>query len=434
MAALTRRNFARFLALSGSAALFPDRLLSQPEVELEEIGLSSAPLPPAPAEPDERYWKEVRSRFLLPADLGFLNAANLCPTSLAVVEALDRNTRLYDGNPSPTTRSKLMEGREEARRLLAAAFRVTPEEIVITRNTSEGNNIVSSGLQLGSGDEVLTLSDNHPSNLAAWREKAKRFGFTVITLEQPKPHPGPEYYLDAVRKAITPRTKVLAFTHVTNSVGDAFPAAELCSLAREQGVLSLLDGAQSCGILAIDISTVRPDFYTGSAHKFLCGPKETGVLYLNRAVHERIWPSIVSLYPGAVGISRTFESTGQRDEAAMSALGDAVSFQLAIGRAAIEARGRELAQAFMRDLSALPGVTVYTSTDPRRSASVVTFKPAALDPRKLGAALYERDRIAVTARAGTDRPGVRLSPHIYNTLADVERTVSAIRRYVASGL
>ena len=128
--------------------------------------------------------------FLVPKDLAFLNAANLCPMSLPVVEAIEKNMRGYEVNPAPEPRSKLLHAREDARTMLAEALRVTPEEIVLTRNTTEGNNFVSSGLTLGAGDEVIVSTDNHPSNLNAWRQKAKRFGFTVVEVPPPSSSPG----------------------------------------------------------------------------------------------------------------------------------------------------------------------------------------------------------------------------------------------------
>jgi len=432
MPALSRRDFARLLTLTTSAALLPKRAFA--ELPLDDWGLVDAPLPPTPLEPDEKFWQEVRSRFLLPPDLGFINAANLCPTSLPVVEALERNTRQYDANPSNAVRAQLTQGREEARRLLAAALRVTPEEIVITRNTSEANNLVSSGLQLGHDDDVLLFSDNHPSNLNAWREKAKRFGFGVTVVLQVSPHPGTDYYVDAFSKAITPRTRVLGVTHVSSNSGDMFPVAELCRLAHERGVMSLVDGAQSFGVLDVDLSTMRPDFYSGSAHKWPCGPKETGLLYVNREVHDRIWPSVISLYAGAVGISQKLEANGQRDDAALAALAEALKFQGAIGRAVIERRARQLAQHMIERLKQLDGVTMWTPSDPTRSAAIVIFRPGALDPRRLGAALLEKDRIVCTTRAGADRPGLRFSPHFYNTMDEVDRAVDSIRRYMATGV
>ena len=170
----------------------------------------------------------------------------------------------------------------------------------------------------------MVFADNHPSNLTAWNEKAKRFGFTVVTVPQKNPHPGMEYYIDAYTKAITPRTKLIGFTHLSSSVGDLFPAKELCALARERGILSLVDGAQSFGLLDVNLADISPDFYSGSAHKWPCGARECGVLYINTRAHKQIWPSIYSAYPGAVGISRTFESFGQRDEATMIAFGTAL--------------------------------------------------------------------------------------------------------------
>ena len=256
----------------------------------------------------------------MPAGLACMNAANLCPSSARVLDAYFNSTRSVDRDPSAQNRQNTKKGREAARRALATFLRVTPEEIVITRNTSESNNFVSSGLDLKPGDEVLILDDNHPSNDEAWRQKAERFGFTVHAVEQKNPHPGADYYIDAFRKQLTSRTKVVAFTHVTASVGDLLPAAELCALAREHGALSLVDGAQSFGVLDVDLSKMQPDFFSGSAHKWPCGPKECGVLFVNKRVHDRIKPSIVSLYPGDVGISKTMEAFGQRDEPAIDGI------------------------------------------------------------------------------------------------------------------
>jgi selenocysteine lyase/cysteine desulfurase len=277
------------------------------------------------------------------------------------------------------------------------------------------------------------FGDNHPSSNAAWKTKAERFGYQVVTVPVISPHPGAEAYIDAFAKAITPRTRVLAFTHVTNSVGDLLPAAELCAMARAKGVLTLVDGAQTFGVLNVNLGEMQPDFYSGSLHKWPCGPKETGVLFLARATHDRVWPSIVSLYPGTVGVSRKLEGMGQRDDAALAALGAAVAFQTTIGRAAIETRVRALAQALITGLTEIRGVTVWTHNDPRRSLAVVTAKPADLDVRKVAATLRAEDRIVVATRGGQDRPGLRFSPHFYNTMDEIERAVGAVKRLVAQG-
>jgi selenocysteine lyase/cysteine desulfurase len=431
MTALSRRDFTRLLAVSGSATFLP---LARHGESLERLGFSTAPLPRTPAEPDEKFWREVRSRFLIPRDVAFLNAANLCPTSLPVIETIEKNIRDYELNPSPEVRSVLLHAREDARRLLADALRVTPEELVLTRNTTEGNNFVSSGLTLGSGDEVVVSADNHPSNLNAWRQKANRFGFSVVTVPAPAGHPGTEGYVDLFTKAFTPKTKVLAVTYVSSNSGDVLPVAELWRAARDRGILSLVDGAQAFGVLDVNLAEVKPDFFTGSMHKWPCGPKEKGVLYINRAVQDRIVPTIYGVYGGATGISRTFEAEGQRDDASIAATVKALEFQGTIGRDVIEKRTQALARHLMTELGKIDGISFRTDATPGRSAAIVIFKPGALDPRKLGDALT-KERIVVTVRGvNGSNPGLRASPHFYNTMDDLDRFIATIARFVRMGV
>jgi len=433
MTSISRRDFARFVALSGTATLLPARAFADQEA-LESLGYSARPLPPTPAEPDEKFWRDVRARFLVPRDLAFLNAANLCPMSLPVIEAIEKNVRDYEVDPSPEVRSVLLHAREDARKLLADALRVTVDELVLTRNTTEGNNFVSSGLTLGAGDEVVVSADNHPSNLVAWRQKGARFGFSVVTVATPAHHPGADGYVDSFVKAFTPKTKVVAVTYVSSNSGDVLPVAALCRAARERGVLSLVDGAQAFGVIDVNLAEVKPDFFTGSMHKWPCGPKEKGVLYVNKAIQDRIAPSIYGVYGGATGISRTFEAEGQRDDASIAAVVKALEFQGTIGRDVVERRARSLAQHLMRELQKLDGVQLWTDPAPDRSASIVIFKPGSLDPRKLGDA-RTKERIVVTVRgANGSNPGLRASPHFYNTMDDIDRFVGTIAKYMRTGV
>ena len=423
---MNRREFARILAIGGAVPFVtPDLAWARG---------ATPKLPPTPASPDEKFWLSVRDQFVMPKELTMLNAANLCPSSGPVLETLYKVTKDMDPDPSADNRAKLGDGRENTRKLLAEFLHVTPEDIVITRNTSESNNLVSTGLDLKPGDEVLLTADNHPSNHTAWQEKAKRFGFKVIDVPVPNPHPGFDHYVEAFRKMITPQTKVISFTHLTSTVGDLFPAKEICKLARERGILTLVDGAQSFGLLDVDLGDIQPDFYSGSAHKWPCGPKENGVLYINKNAQSKIWASIFSAYPGRVGVSRTFEGFGQRDEPAMIAFGEALKLQTTIGRAQIEKRSRELTTALIDGLQKINGVKIWTSPDVSRRAAVLSFQPGNLDVRKLSTALYQKDRIGCATRGGQDRAGLRFSPHFYNTHADVEKTVAAVKKYMAAGV
>jgi isopenicillin-N epimerase len=424
---VSRRNFAKLFAVGGSAALLSDPIFAR------EMAAASDILPAGPSA-GEPFWKSVREQFVMPPDLAVMNAANLCPASRPAAEALTRESKSVDSDPSPTNRARLMPEKEATRVALAEFLRVTPDDIIITRNTSESNNMVSNGLDLKAGDEVLLHEDNHPSNLVAWQEKAKRFGFSVVIVPQKNPHPGAEYYVEAFTKAITPRTRVLSVTHLTSTVGDIMPAKELAALARSRGILFMLDGAQSFGLLDVNLADIQPDFYSGSSHKWPCGARECGVLYVNKAAQAKLWPSVYSAYPGAVGFSKTFESFGQRDEATMIAMHEALTFQTKVGRAAIEKRSRDLTTQLIAGLTKIPGITNWTSPVAERRVAVVSFVPGTLDANKLAAALYTNDRIGITTRGGKDRPGIRVSPHFYNSPAEVDKFVGAMAKYMKNGV
>src|SRR2546428_12571319 len=144
----------------------------------------------------------------------------------------------------------------------------------------------------------------------AWKQKAKRYGFTVKEIATPNPHPGAEYYVDAFTRANTPNTKVIGFTHLTSTVGDLFPAKEICRLARERGILTLVDGAQTFGLFDVDLSDIQSDFYSGSAHKRPLGAKENCVLFIKHNGHPKILATIYIAYPCGVRISRAFQGFG----------------------------------------------------------------------------------------------------------------------------
>ena len=421
---LSRREFARLFAIGGSVAILSHQKLMGSKIEtLIKPLLASGKVD----------WEKIQSQFLIPPELTILNAANLCPSPAHVLETVTNYTRRLDSKPVPSYRAEMIAVKERTRHELAKYLRVTPDEILITRNTSESNNWVSNGLDLKEGDEVVIFSDNHPSNNEAWKERGKRFGFKVIEVHPLNPHPGFEYYIEAFKKALTSRTRVLAFTHLSNTVGDLFPAKELCIMARERGVISLIDGAQSFGLLDVDLSNIKPDFYSGSAHKWPCGPKETGVLFVNKSIQEHFWPSIYSAYKGSEGLAQTHEGLGQRDTPAIYAFGKQIEFLRKIGQNKIEKRSGDLATKIIAGLQNIQGVSVYTSNKRPLRSAVVTFRPANLDPSKVVKAL-ENDGIVAANLAGDGWAGVRFSPHFYNSDRDIKRAIDAIKGYVRKGL
>jgi isopenicillin-N epimerase len=269
-----------------------------------------------------------------------------------------------------------------------------------------------------------------------------------MQIQLPHPVTGPQQIVDAFRAALTPRTRVMSFSHVQDSDGCLLPVRELCDFARTHNVLSVVDGAQAVGMLTTPLATLGADFYAGTFHKWLNGPVGVGVLALSPAARFRLWPLIVSArgdWDGGTSTAPPADSPATRVEWPMSlrkfsatfnelaplalSVVPAIAFQTEIGRDRVLARIRELAWYLRLELQRLPGVEVLTPAHPDLWAGIVSFRLAGVDGAALASELAQRDRVVVKFVPQGAGPGaLRACPHIYNDLGDIERLVSSLRR------
>jgi selenocysteine lyase/cysteine desulfurase len=381
----------------------------------------------------EGYWSMVAGQFPFRAGKIPMNAANLCPSPRVVSECVAELTRDEDSDISNPNRSKFNTLADESRKKVAEHIGASPDEIALVRNTSEANNVINNGVQLAAGDEVVLWDQNHQCNNAAWDVRATRFGFKVKRVTLPTPTPSPEAIVQLFEAALTPQTKVLSLTYISNSSGIRLPAKQLCSLARQRGIHAHLDGAQTWGNLHLDLKDIGCDTFSASAHKWLMGPKQVGLLYVRQEKIAQLWPSIVSVGWNQDAMntkiaSKKFETLGQRDDAGLAALGTAIDFHRMIGYSNVEARTTELATALKAGLSKINRVKLVTPVDAVQSGGVVISQIADLDRPKMTALvkdLYEKYGIAAAATGG-----LRLSPHVYNTMADVELAIRGVKELV----
>jgi selenocysteine lyase/cysteine desulfurase len=376
-------------------------------------------------EADEDFWRLVKGAFPLREGLIFLHAANLCPSPISVQQRVFELTRDVDRDASSDNRRKFGQLREDSRTSLARFLGADADEIAIVRNTSSANATVVNGLDLGPGDEVLLWDQNHPTNSTAWDVRAERYGYAVTRVSTPAQPTSKQELLDPFLAAMTSRTRVVSFSHASNTSGVMLPASELVEAAHSRGAMAMVDGAQSFGCLEVDLHDMGCDFYTGSAHKWFMGPKEAGVLYVRSELQADLWPTHVGIgWSSAVeGGARKFENLGQRDDAAVSAVGTTVDFHETIGTERVEARVRELAAALKNGVAdRLPGTAFNSPRDPALSAGVVIFVPPDFDARAALSTLYNEHCIAGAGMGG----GIRLCPHIYTTLADIEMVVDTV--------
>jgi selenocysteine lyase/cysteine desulfurase len=379
----------------------------------------------------ESYWQMVKRQFPLEEKLIYLNAANVCPASRPVMDRHLEYLRDFHANPSFQNRDKYVAMRESLRGKVARMLRVSADEIAVTRNTSEGSNIIVKGVDLKPGDEVLITDHNHPSNNDSWKIRARRDGFVVKSLPVPVPARSANELYSAFESAVTPRTRVIAITHLTSTTGILYPAREIAALARKRGIYMHLDGAQTFGALDVNLQEIGCDSYSTSAHKWLMGPLEAGLLYVRAERIPQIWPSIVTAgWTEHLQGARKFEVFGQRDDPRVVALESAIDFVNLIGGAVVEDRMRALAGRLKSQLREISAVELKTNMQPELSAGVIKFTLRGVRTSEAYNKLWERHRLAIAMTASGDAEGLRFSPHIYNSMEEIEQAVRAVRELV----
>ncbi len=378
---------------------------------------------------DEALWRLVRDQFPLRPGFILMNAANLCPSPFPVSDAVVQYTRDIDADASFQNRAKFSALYDEAISALARYMHARNDELVLVRNTTEGNNVVINGLDLGPGDEVVLWDQNHPSNNVAWDVQAHRRGFAVRRVTTPVAPASRDELVGVFADVLTSRTRVLSFSHLSNVTGVELPATALCGLARERGIWTHIDGAQTFGVHVVDLHAIGCDSYAGSAHKWFLGPKEGGLLYVRHQRAAELWPSVVGVgweEAQDQGAGR-FGTLGQRDDAMLAAMGRTVEFLEIIGNANIDARVRLLANTLKEGVRThVPGAQLLTPIDPALSGGVVLFTVRGMDMERAFEMLYERHGIGCALMGET----IRFCPHIYNPMDDVHRVVEAVQSLI----
>jgi len=381
---------------------------------------------------NETYWSLVKREFPLEEDLIYMNAANVCPASRPVLDRHAQYLRDFQMNPSFQNRAKYEGLRERLREKLASMLRVNANEIAITRNTSEGSNIVVHGVDLKAGDEVLITAHNHPSNNESWKVRAARDGFTVTSLDVRVPAASRDELIGQFEKAITAKTKVVAFTHLTSTTGILYPAKEIAAIGRKRGAWVHLDGAQSFGAMDVNLKEIACDSYSTSAHKWAMGPLEAGILFVREERLPQLWPSIVSAgWSDHLKGARKLEVYGQRDDPRIVALEAAADFIDLIGIANIEARVRYLSGFLKQRLNEVPGIVMKTNRQAELSHGVIKCDLKQIPAKSAYDKLWEKNKLALSVTPYGDIQGLRFSPHIYNSVEELDRAAAAVKELAA---
>jgi len=379
---------------------------------------------------DEDFWREIQSAFTLDRNIINLNNGGVSPSPRVVQESMRHALEYSNIAPARTMWAVLEPEVETVRQRLAADFGCDPEEMAITRNASEALENVQLGLDLKRGDEVLTTDQDYPRMITTWKQRERRDGIVLKTISFPTPPSSLDDLAERFERAITPRTRVIHFCHITNLTGQIFPVRRICQLARSRGIEAIVDGAHAYAQFPFKHADLDCDYYGTSLHKWLLAPHGTGFLYVRKSKIGKVWP-LMAAPPEMTDNIRKFEEIGTHPAANHNAISDALEFHTAIGVERKAARLRYLRTLWTERLTRLTGVSTPTSSDPRQSCGIGLLSVEGKEPGPLADQLWEKYRILTVGIVHLQFKGLRITTNVYTTVPEIETFCDAVEKLIA---
>jgi selenocysteine lyase/cysteine desulfurase len=299
------------------------------------------------------------------------------------------------------------------------------EEVAINRNATEALGTVIFGLNLKKGDEVVLTKQDYPNMLQAWKQREMRDGIKLNFINLELSIENEDLIVQKFIEVFTPRTKVVMITHMINWTGQILPVKKIANIARSKGIEVLVDGAHTFAHLDYKISELDCDYYGTSLHKWLSAPIGSGMLYVRKDKIKGLWPLFPSNNPQADDI-RKFEVLGTRSFPIEQAIGQAINFQNAIGNKRKEERLRFLKNYWAEKIVSLPKIKLNTSLKPAYSCALANFSIEGMTPAEIESTLFSKYKIHTSPIVWENIKGVRVAPHVYTPLKDLDRLVEAI--------
>jgi selenocysteine lyase/cysteine desulfurase len=289
------------------------------------------------------------------------------------------------------------------------------------------------GMDLKSGDEILTTTQDYPRMLTTLRQREKREGLVLKLIKIPIPPKNLNEIVAAFENGITPRTRLILMAHQVNITGQITPVKAVCDMARAKGIETIVDGAHSFGQFDFRQKDLGCDYFGTSLHKWLYAPKGTGLLYIKRDKIAGIWP-LMAAESKQGGDIRKFEEIGTHSAAPKLAIGEALLFHNGIGGKRKEARLRYLSRYWMNRLKDVPKVRFNTSFDPAQSCAIANVNIEGTNPSAIGSYLFDKHRIFTTPIIHDEFQGIRITPNVYTTLAELDRFSNVMEAIARKGL
>ena len=430
-----RGFFTRSAGALGALMLTPSSAAAQ-RVLLARAAANTARIrptlgvPPAVLAQDEAFWAEVRRAFQLHPDVVNLDHGWTNPAPLAAVEELVRGARELEALPAEWLALIWEETTDTVvRAALGDTLGVPGAELALVRNATEALDTVLLGVPLSAGDEIVCSTHDYYAMLDALEQRQRRDGVVLRLVRPPLPAPSLDALAALYEAAIGPRTRLVLLTHPSNLTGQMLPVRQIAAAAHRVGAEVVVDGAQSLGLLEGSVRDLDCDYYGASAHKWLGAPVGLGILWMRPEHTSKVWP-LVPPPPGVEGMGR-YEWIGTGPEYVGPAVLPALALQRSLGATHKAARLHYLT-AYWREraAAALPHARFYTTADPTMSCGLCTIELPGLDAGSIQQRLRNERSILVQAMNGNPRApeilGIRVSPNVYTTPAELDRFVDAL--------
>jgi len=415
-----KRDFVRTLGAVSLGMLFGD-----------DLWAFYRALPPRQLAQDEAFWERIRRQYVLTPEYVNLENGYYLMQSQPVLDAFVGHVRDINRQASRYLRTRQFDDKAAVRDRIAAIAGVPPQELIITRNTTESLDTVIGGFPWQAGDEAVMAAQDYGAMLDMFQLQARRAGIVNRVVSLPLDPRSDDEIVRLYEQAITPRTRLLMVCHMVNITGQILPVARIADMAHRHGVQVMVDGAHSFAHIAFSVPDLHGDYFASSLHKWLGAPLGAGILHVRKEHIASLWPTFADLSKADDDILK-LNHTGTHPVHTDLGINDALDFHLAIGIQRKEARLRYLQHYWTDKVRGVPGVTLNTPADPARSCAIANVGLARHEPAALAELLFDRYRIWTVAIDGAGVRGVRVTPHLFTSPADLDALVRALTELAAA--
>lgn len=381
----------------------------------------------------------LKHHFLLDPEIVYLNhgAFGACPKP--VFETYQAWQRRLECQPVKFLAREIGDHLARAREQLAQYLHCAPQDVVYFPNPTTAVNMVARSLDLRPGDDVLCTDHAYRAMDRTWRFVCNKTGARYISQPLPLPFTTPDDIVERFWAGVTDRTRVIFLDHLSSPTALRFPVEAVCRRARQAGILTLIDGAHAPGQVALDLTEIGADLYVGACHKWLCAPKGAAFLYARREVQPLLEPLVVSwgydtpTYDTGYTFINHHEWQGTRDMSAFLSVPAAIAFHAEHDWVTVRARCRALAADTRERLNALTGLAPICPDSPHWLQQFFVARLPEVDTDALQTRLYDTYRIEVPTVRWQGQRLLRVSIQGYNTQADADALLAALKALLGTG-